>query len=262
MKTHSTLLLTLLALAASACGAKSGGEKSPAGGPGTTMTSNTGCPSPNEVIDPTAVIDDFEDGDANLPAIGGRNGGWWTAGDATLGASMVPEQTDLSGELAAPELLPKPRCGSHYAMRVTGQGFSDWGAALGAAFAWGTQPNGDSGTVAYDASSRTGIEFWAKIGDTSTNEVRYQVSDVNSEPTGGVCVDNGAVGEQCYDSFGTPLTGLDTTWRHFKIPFGGLSQRNFGLPEQGLATNAVYQLTFNFMTASPFDFWVDDVAFY
>ena len=236
-----------------------GGMGGMAGKAGQAMTT---CPDPSEAIDPTAIIDDMEDKDGFVADVAGRSGGWWTAGDETVGASMVPVQTDITGDLALPEPLAEPRCGSHYAMRVTGQGFTDWGAVLGVAFAFGTRPNGETGAIPYDVSSHTGIEFYARIGDTSVAEVRYQVSDSNTEPDGGVCSEERGSADECYNSFGVSLPQLDTTWRHYKIPFAGLSQRDFGYRADALVTTAVYQLTFNFPAASIFDFWVDDLKFY
>ena len=67
----------------------------------------------------------------------------------------------------------------------------------------------------------------------------------------------------CYDTHGVDLTQLDTTWRQYRIPFGGLTQRNFGLPrhrarpEQHLHRRVPVQ-----RPSTPFDFWVDDIAFY
>lgn len=252
------LVLTALLGLTAACGAKSHDDAK-----ATSAQSSDACPAATGPIDPTALIDDFEDGDALLPDLGGRVGGaWWTADDGTVGGTMVPPPQADGGDLAAPEKLEKPHCGSEYAMRVTGQGFTDWGAVLGMNFGWGKQANGEDGALPYDASAYTGVEFWARIGDTSTDQVRYQISDSNSEPAGGVCVDEPGNADGCYDAFGAELTGLDTTWRRYRIPFSGMSQRQFGLVADGLVTTAVYKLTFNFLTASPFDFWVDDLTFY
>ncbi len=262
-----SLLFGALALG---CGAESRDDDGAGGSAGMQGQAGSGgmmkpmvvCPDPGEPIDPTASIDDLEDGNGEIPARDGRAGGWWTASDDTLGGSMVPMQTELTGELATPEALVEERCGSLSAMRVTGQGFTEWGAVLGVNLNWGMLPSGEDDILPYDASARTGIEFWARIGDTSTNQVRYQVSDSNSEPIGGKCVEDGGDGIACFDSFGTDLTGLDTTWRRFKIPFAGLYQRNFGLEADGVVTSEIYQISFNFLTSTPFDFWVDDIAFY
>ncbi|HTQ03553.1 MAG TPA: hypothetical protein VMI54_06840 [Polyangiaceae bacterium] len=273
--------LFLLGLGSVACGAKSNDDRAPASGgqggqggsAGMTAAGGLGaaagmggmaitCPDPSDPIDPTAMIDDFENGSGLLPLVDKRNGSWWTAADDT-GGTLVPEQSAITNMPAAPEMLPQPRCGSHYAMRITGEGFTDWGADLGVALAAGTRPNGEEGAVPYDASARTGVDFWARIGDTSTNSVFFEVSDSNSEPDGGICMVGGGTGKECYDGFGVNLTSLDTTWHHYRIPFSGLSQRNFGVKADGVVTNAIYNITFNFLSATdPFDFWLDDISFY
>lgn len=279
---HLLRVVCLAALATLACSGQSksddddddshGGSGGAGGTSGTGGMSGTAgmggmavqptCPDPNEAIDPTAIIDDLEDGDSFVVDVADRDGGWWTAGDETAGASMVPEQTELTGDLAPPEAIPEPRCGSHSAMRVTGQGFNDWGAVLGVAFKFGERPNGEIGAIPYDASAYEGVEFYARIGDTSTAEVRYQISDSNSEPDGGVCDETRGSEDECYDSFGVGLAQLDTTWRRYKIPFAGLSQRDYGYEADAVVTTAVYQITFNFPAGSVFDFWVDDIKFY
>jgi hypothetical protein len=220
------------------------------------------CPDPNEFIDPTAAIDDFEDQNSAVLPVSGRTGGWWTSGDETLGASIVPERSDLTGIPATPETIPGGRCSSNFAMRVTGQGFNDWGALLGMSLAYGTRPNGEEGGIPYDASGRQGIQFWARIGDTSTDQVRVAFGDANNEPDGGLCDENGGGGTECYDTFGVFLTQLDTTWRAYRVPFTGLSQRDFGYPAEGVAVDALYTIGFNFEPSAIFDFWVDDLSFY
>jgi hypothetical protein len=226
-----------------------GGSQHGAAGSGGGMA----CPDPNEAIDPTALIDDMEDQNSAISPIDGRSGGWWTAGDETPSATIVPPQ----GSPALPELVPGGRCGSQYAMRVTGQGFSEWGALLGLNLAYDA-----SGGVFYDASLRQGIGFWARIGDTSTNQMRLALSDINSEPKGGMCSENGEVGQSCFDTFGVTISSLGTTWRYYKVPFSGLTQRYFGLPAEELDTSALYTVGFNIEANMVFDLWIDDVSFY
>ena len=64
------------------------------------------------------------------------------------------------------------------------------------------------------------------------------------------------------DTLGVDLPQLDTTWRQYRIPFGGLTQRGFGLPRSKLDSSSIYTIEFNFNPITPFDFWVDDIAFY
>jgi len=129
--------------------------------------------------------------------------------------------------------------------------------------AQGSVDGGAPGLLPLDAHDRTGITFWARIGDTSANQVRFGVSDKTSRPEGGVCDATTSTGANaCYDTFGVDLTGLSTHWTQYRIPFSGLGQRNFGLHEDALDASAVYTIDFNFCVNEIFDFWLDDIAFY
>ena len=205
-----------------------------------------------------ALIDDMEDGDPSIFMVNGRRGAWWAAGDDTASATMTPPRDNL----APPEAINGGRCGSARAIRVTGQGFLEWGSLLGVDMHYGVRTDGSDGNLPYDASAYTGVEFWARIGDTSTDRVRFAVSDVNNEPYGGVCTDNDQLNEQCYDTFGTYLNGLSPEWRHYRVAFTSLTQRQFGYPASAAATQALFSVQFNFDPSSIFDFWVDDLAFY
>ena len=228
-----------------------------AGGNDAAATSpSISCGDPNQPIDPTALIDDMEDGNFMAAMIGGRSGSWWAGGDATPGASMQPDGN------APPEPIPGGRCGSHYAMHVTGNGFNDWGATLSVSFKYGTNDAGAMGLLPYDAHFRTGVTFWARIGDTSTNQVRFAVADEHARPEAGICVVNGSQGQTCYDTFGVDFTELDTTWKQYRIPFAGLGQRGFGVAAPTVDTQQLYDLEFTFYPGRVFDFWVDDIAFY
>jgi hypothetical protein len=258
-------------LAAAGCGGSSlgngGGNDGAAGaggGGGNDAAAAADAGSPNVVtcgdpyapIDPTAMLDDMEDGNFLILNIGGRNGAWWAGGDATPGGTIVP-----MGD-APPELIPGGRCGSKYAMRVTGQGFNDWGTVLSMSFAYGTEDGGAQGLLPYDGHIRSGITFWARIGDTSTDQVRFAVADKYARPEAGICVVNGPPGMTCYDTFGVQLTKLDATWRQYRIPFGGLTQRMFGVQAPTVDTTTLYDVEFTFGPGAIFDFWLDDISFY
>jgi hypothetical protein len=260
-----TNLIYLLVLVAGAvsCGSGTaspdGGTPSGTGGSGGGGTGggNLACDDPNAAIDPTAIIDDMEATDPATVRVGGRTGAWWAGGDpSSVGATIVP-----NGDAPA-EAIPGGRCGSRSAVHVTGQGFSEW-AVVSVSMGWGPVDGGASALLPHDAHFRTGVVFWARVGDTSSDQVRFGVSDKYSRPEGGICVEGGAVEVACYDYFGTSLSGLTTTWKRFQIPFGGLSQLGFGLPRsQGLDTTSVYTLEFNLPRTSVFDLWIDDISFY
>jgi hypothetical protein len=221
------------------------------------------CPdSSTGPVDPTALIDDFEAGGAALPMEGGRNGSWWAGGDPASrvnGATIVPD-----GD-AASEPIPGGRCGSFHAKHVTGQGFASW-AVLTTTLANAIGDGGMYVAAPYDAHIRTGLTFWARIGDTSYNKVRFAVSDKYTRPEGGICDADSTTSTTttaCYDTAGIDLT-LSTTWTEFQIPFAGLGQRNFGQKEgqMGPDTSALYTIDFNLYPSTIFDFWVDDISFY
>lgn len=222
---------------------------------GTTGAEQPQCPSASDVVDPTLLIDNMENNSASLPAIAGRSGSWWAAGDETPGASYTPAEQML------PELLSEPRCGSRHAMRISGQGFVDWGSLVGLSFAYALMPSGEWGPASYDAHAHTGVTFWARVGDTSTNVVSLTLQGRLTEPVPRPCQSAEPAGDGCVDGFSAPLIGLDTTWRRFQLPFSGLAQHH---PQfvGTLDAAGLYALTFGFPPSTVFDFWVDDLAFY
>jgi len=243
---------------ASAClgpGCSSESQPASCANGGMTSVAQPPCPSANGAIDPTLLIDDMESNTSVLPAIAGRSGSWWAAGDDTAGASYAPAMNML------PERLPEARCESRHAMRFSGQGFADWGALMGLSFAYGVMPNGQYGAVPYDAHAHTGVTFWARVGDTSTNLVSLSVQGRLTEPVPRPCASAEPAGEGCVDGFSAPLVGLDTTWRRFELPFSGLAQHHPRV-EGTLDAGGLYALTFGFPPSTTFDFWVDDLSFY
>lgn len=235
-----------------------GGSGGSGGAGGAGSAPMTNCGEANQAIDPTAVIDDMETPDYMTVRAGGRNGGWWAGGDPDSGddAKITPD-----GDAPA-EPIPGGRCGSKNAMHVTGRGFTVW-AVMSVSMGWGPIDGGAPGLLPNNNDFRTGITFWARIGDTSSNKVRLAISDKYSRPEGGICVEGGTdMSVACYDTHGVELTQLDTTWRQYRIPFGGLTQRNFGLPRQRLDPSSIYTVEFQLTPVTPFDFWVDDLAFY
>jgi hypothetical protein len=239
-------------------GGGASGSGGASGGGGTPVMN---CGDPNQPIDPTAMIDDMESGsDPNLPMEGGRTGSWWAGGD-----SMSPNALIKPNGGAPSVALPTPRCRSQHAMRVSGQGFTSW-AVLSVSMGYGTEDGGAMGLLPYDAHFRSGVTFWARIGDTSSDVVRFAVSDQYSRPEGGFCDATISTGPTaCYDLFGVDLQGSISSknWTQFRIPFGGLAQRNFGLQrKQGLDSSTIYTIEFDFNPGETFDLWVDDIAFY
>jgi hypothetical protein len=249
----------LIAVAIAGCG-DNRATPVDSGASGTDADTTSNCASDNGPLDPTLLIDDFEHTSANLPLIAGRIGSWYAAGDATAGAIIQPMGA------AMPELIPGGRCGSRKALHLTGSGFLDWGSQVEGTMHYGANDAGVSEELPYDAAARgyQGVRFFARIGDTSTTMVRFAVSDEYARPEAGLCDVNGAIGTQCYDTFGTTLSeALTTDWREFRIPWTGLAQQSFG-KQGGTAPDVsqLYDMQFTFPSRVVFDLWVDDISFY
>jgi hypothetical protein len=256
------LVVALAAILATACEAGSAlvepaddgsaGESSTGGTGGTGGTSTAPpCDGPI-VIDPTAIIDDMEDRDGSLNPTSGRNGSWWAAVDESPGGTFEPR-------MPAPEAILGGRCGSTYAMRVTGQGFYDWGALLGLNFRYAPDENGQYGAAPYDAHIRQGVRFWARVGDTSTHQIVFSVGDYHAVPEGGWCVENGT--PACF-TFEVTLSQIDTNWKQYMIPFAALIHATPDNPNEPLDPSRLWSLMFYFPASSVFDLWVDDLEFY
>jgi len=236
-------------------GTSGGGGAGGAGGVPSAAALAVGCDDPAPgTLD---YLDDMEDGDARILGRDGRAGQWYTFHDATEG-TLNPDQ----GTTPAMEPIPGKRCGSSTkAMRVTGSGFSDYGAGFGFTFHYGAGDAGVAMELPYDGSRYKGFTFWGRIGDTSIDTVRVGIGDKWSRPDGGVCtIASGP--DTCYDTFGASFT-LTTTWQRFSIDFGQLEQQGFGLVRPALDTTTLMTFEVDIPAASPvFDIWIDDVALY
>ena len=162
-------------------GGSSGTGGSATGGSSGAATGGTGgmpayCDASFMPTDPTAILDDMEDGDPLARPVGDRNGSWWISSDGTAGTIEPPADA-----APTPETIPGKRCDSTNAIRMTGQGFTEWGAVVSLSFRYTTQ------NETIDASTFTGVMFWARTGETHNSPVRVQFQDVNTRPEGGVC---------------------------------------------------------------------------
>jgi hypothetical protein len=197
-------------------------------------------------------IDDFEDGDANVLPIGGRNGGWFSFNDGTSGVQIPPANV-------LPLPLPDGRNGS-LALHTVGSGFTAFGSAVGVAPA-----ALDNLAIAYNASGYKGVRF--TYSSTSFNSVRFNVSTTDTADTanGGTCVPGP---QTCFDDFGVflgpsadfstfPPTPAFTT---AEIRWENLAQLGFGT---GFQFDPAHVLTikWQFSAFDNFNFILDDVEF-
>lgn len=200
---------------------------------------------------PTALVDDLEDGNAQVAAVAGRNGSWWVTTDGTAGTIEPP-----GGAAPTTARILGGRCGSTQAVRVTGQGFTDWGAVLSVGMIYTSQEE------PFDASAYKGIKFWARVGETNNGSVRVQFQDGDTVPVGGICDPTPNTPDTCYNGFGTTIAPLDTQWRLYQLPFADMTQRDFGHRAPALDPATLYTIEWHLDPNTVFDLWVDDVWFY
>jgi hypothetical protein len=202
-------------------------------------------------VDPELLIDDMEDGNPRIAEVNDRSGNWWLATDMTDGTI-----TPAANQEAPPERIAGGRCGSKYAMRVSGEGFTEWGATLVTDFRFTDQP------TSIDATAYRGVMVWARAGESNTSPIRVQFQDVNTHPQGGVCDPDPAAADGCFNGFGSALLPITTEWQLYKLEFSRMGQREFGLRTDALDTSKLYAVEIGVVQGTVFDFWVDDLWFY
>lgn len=202
----------------------------------------------NGPIEPSALIDDLEDGDGQIAQINSRNGSWWVSTDGTDGI-VTPEADAMP---PAERILGK-RCDSEFGMHVTGADFSDWGAVLSLGMRYDTKEE------PVDLSDYDGIMLWARVGETHSSNVRIQFQDSTTHANGGVCNTEDGNSDSCWDGWGTDLAPIGTEWQLYKIRFDDLAQRNFGLQGEKLDVENIYNIDFSLDANAVFDVWLDDL---
>jgi len=211
----------------------------------------------------TTLIDDMDHGDNSILKVDGRTGFWYTYNDGTTGGTQTPaigsfEPTVITG----PGLDDAGASdggadgGVDHAAETAGSGFTNWGAGMG--FDLNNQ-GGNSPKQTYSVSGcgYTGLQFWARVGATSTTAVRLNVPDKNTDPSGGVC----APASKCNDHFGEALT-LSTAWTLVTVHWTDLKQQGWGTPQEpALDTGNLVGVQFQFAPSATFELWVADISF-
>jgi hypothetical protein len=186
------------------------------------------------------LIDDFEDGNAQILLNAGRDGSWFTSNDGT-GQQTPPANSPL------PSTLTPARGTSTRAMHTTGMNFRTWGAIVGANFVQ------TGATVAlYNASAYQGVTFTAKMGKFGTAApLRVSIPDYDT-----------VVGcTSCGDPFGASVT-LTTNFQTFQVPFSSFKQAGFGQHFNAFDPTRTYSINFSWGANQTFDVWIDDLSFY
>jgi hypothetical protein len=205
------------------------------------------------------MIDDMEDGDRFICNSGGRRGAWYTVDDGTS-TNLTPP---LGGNFTQ-TMIPGGRGTSRQAARLTGSGFTIWGAAMG----FNLNQMGST-IVPYDASATQGVKFWMKSNVPVYVNFPIPATLSLAEPAG-TCVDS--AGEwNCDNLFGFPISvPTPGEWVEYDVPYAALTQETYrwdseGNPIYGNATFDPTQLVniqFNVRGDETFDVWIDDIRFY
>ncbi len=241
------------------------------------------------------------------PPVGATAGIWFTATDCTQNDRISPPARQLDPGGWSYALLPTPHATlsgtvstQAVRFRTTSPLVGIWGANVGLVFA-AAPGDGGSGPVdagaprddagacmqassldypspPVDLTAYAGVTFWARAETPGGREMRVQVSDVNTDPRGGICQekDSGA-SDYCYNGFGVQLQ-LTDTFRQYTLDFAQFTQRGgWGYhPPAGIDWSRVFSMSFEMDLPScsasaamcpggapslSFDFWIDDLYF-
>ncbi len=222
-----------------------GGKSNPPGGigsagssasAGTTGAGGAGAVSACSVTavatGTPALIDDFEDGNADVSVADGRLGGWYLATDASGTTSP-----------AVGPAMPAEGGNPGKALHVTGSELTSWGASLSASI---TPANG-----CYDASKFAGVTVALK--GTGVISVSVLTAGVRAAPEG------------MRNHYKKQIT-LSETWTEVSFSFSELGQLGgWGLVVPFDATK-IYGIDFGPVQATApattsFDFWIDNLTF-
>jgi hypothetical protein len=181
------------------------------------------------------MLDDMEDGDSQICRTQGRQGGWYSYGDAKAQFEIAQ--------------IPGGRGASNMAAHLTGTALTDWGAGMG----FGLNA---SARETYDASADGGITFWMKAtGGVSVNFRTPETTPVANPP--GTCT-NAA---DCDHHFGYGIYAPANDWVEYHVPFSALSQPDGG--SGSLTWDPTRLLAIEFAMSGPdLELWVDDIRFY
>jgi hypothetical protein len=210
---------------------------------------------PDGIVDagPYDLIDDMEHDGTACPQAHGRNGHWVSAHPQTDGGVMGPTPfTMVAIDLPRTSLFSATDA---KAVHIWGSGFDTIGAGVSVGMI------DTPASKSYDVSMYTGVVFWARVGDpAATTSWLFKVSDVNTDPAGGVC---SQAGKWCFDDHAA-YRDVGATWQRYDVTFDELAQGGWGNPQvPSVDKTKIYSLRWQLLTPTDtFDLWIDDVAFY
>jgi hypothetical protein len=182
------------------------------------------------VVGANDIIDDFEDGDFNLPHLGSRVGNWYAYGDGT-------------GTLGL-DIVAIDRGASKKGIHTKGQNFSTWGSGMGVDM--------QSAKAPYDASAYSGVTFWARAAGTLP--VLIVFPDADTDAGGKLCT-------TC-DHHYNKTVQVTTGWQRFTVNFADLTLEAGTIPEPtAFKPDGLISVQFRLAPNQSYELFVDDLAF-
>ncbi len=205
-----------------------------------TYVCTAGVCAEDLVIPPENLLDDMEDGNGDIPRLGGRNGVWYPFADK-YGTSSF-QNAIIPGQRGAL---------SRQAQHTSGSGYSEWGSGIGFDLAI----VGQDKTV-YDASAYTGITFWARSTEPLLLTVAFP--DVN---TTGQLPDAIKKCTEC-DHHWVSTVSTNTDWKRYTVLWTDLRLESGTEPvPEEFAVSELVSIQFRTARDAVYDYWIDDVAF-
>jgi len=188
------------------------------------------CIADNVVVAPADIIDDFEDGDFNVSPLGGRVGNWYVYGDGT--GTLGFDVTGIA------------RGASLKGIHTKGKDFTNWGSGMGVDMLGSKTP--------YNASTHTGVTFWAKAA--AAQAVLVVFPDIDTDPGGKLCT-------TC-DHHYNKTVQVGTGWQRFVVNFADLVLESGTKPEPTMfKPDGLISVQFRFAPGQSYELFVDDLAF-
>ncbi len=204
-------------------------------------------------------IDDLEDGDNTIEALGSRIGYWYTYNDGTATQIPAPDPTGA---------IPfKPATGGHpcsnakcimmgstlFSANTSGPMFTTWGAGLGFDF-----NNTAKKSCVYNATAYSGIKFWA-MGNVAIAAMVKIPATTQSTSDSGTCTTTA----MCEDHYAINEV-LASAWTQYTITFADATtfkQAGWGVPVAFDKTNII-AMQFQVAKGAAFNFSIDDITFF
>lgn len=186
------------------------------------------------------LIADFEQDSVFLRPVPQRTGTWYMNNDGSPDGKQEPDS--FAAERGG-------YGGSNYAVHFKVQGFSDWGAVLGATLRYAP----DEGIrCPYNASGFDGLSFMAR--GKGRIRVNLGTSDTVPADLEGRCK------KGCWDSHGA-FVFLTEDWKEYRLPWSAFSQQGWGTIAR-LNLNEILAINFAVGRADqPAELWLDDLKF-